>query len=160
MGGNNKGGLVSTLNDQARFFLALAKGGALPGGARILKKETVEQMVSHEWLRMPECIGQAQTNTGLGGVTAQGAFGWNALGELGVAPTVNAKVDPEAFECGEYGYAGVAETFWSINPARELVILWFTQQVDNRSWTKPTASLWVAARRAVGEVSSCVHELK
>lgn len=144
--GHNRGGLVSTLNDQARFFLMLARGGALPGGPRILKEETVRAMVGSDWLRMPECLGAPQTNTGLGGVTAAGLFGWNALGELGVNEKTGT---PDEFELHEYGYAGIAETFWSINPSRDLVILWFSQQVDNRSWTSPAGNLWAAARRAV-----------
>eukprot|EP00930_Biecheleria_cincta_P056763 TRINITY_DN42824_c0_g1_i1.p1 TRINITY_DN42824_c0_g1~~TRINITY_DN42824_c0_g1_i1.p1 ORF type:complete len:523 (+),score=54.69 TRINITY_DN42824_c0_g1_i1:66-1571(+) len=146
--GNNRGGLVSTLNDQARFFLMIARGGQLPGGPRILSENTVRNMVDSDWLCLPDCLGQQAINTGLPGVTAQGPFGWNALGEIGVEADAS-KIGADAFELGEYGYAGIAETFWSVNPSRELVILWFTQQVDNRSWTTPAANLWLAARKAV-----------
>eukprot|EP00928_Gymnodinium_smaydae_P064635 TRINITY_DN47917_c0_g1_i1.p1 TRINITY_DN47917_c0_g1~~TRINITY_DN47917_c0_g1_i1.p1 ORF type:complete len:507 (+),score=111.94 TRINITY_DN47917_c0_g1_i1:191-1522(+) len=147
--GYNRGGLVSTLNDMARFCLAISRGGALPGGARVLREETVRDMVGQDWLRMPQCLGCPQTNKGLPGVTATSLFGWNALGELGVNTQEEA---PNAYEPQEYGYGGIAETFWSINPARELITLWFTQQVDNHSWTSPQANLWAAARKAVAGV--------
>merc|ERR1719356_512136 len=110
---------------------------------------------SGRWWARTGCgsLGRAQDvasypNGYLPGVTAKGLFGWNAFGELGVDQT--ADVTTGAYQLGEYGYGGIAETFWSIDPARELVLLWFTQQVDNFSWTTPRANLWTAARRAVG----------
>merc|ERR1712232_802063 len=100
---------------------------------------------------MPECLGRPQVNTGLGGVTASGPFGWNALGELGIEADTK-KLESNAYELGEYGYGGMAETFWSINPRRELVLLWFSQQVDNFSWTDDAANLWRASRKAVAKL--------
>eukprot|EP00927_Polykrikos_kofoidii_P032963 TRINITY_DN27938_c0_g1_i1.p1 TRINITY_DN27938_c0_g1~~TRINITY_DN27938_c0_g1_i1.p1 ORF type:complete len:520 (+),score=77.53 TRINITY_DN27938_c0_g1_i1:54-1613(+) len=146
--GHNRGGLVSTLNDQARFFLMIAHGGKLPGGPQILKEDTVQEMVGRDWLRLPECLGEPQLNTGLSGVTASGAFGWNALGELGIKDEASQSSKDE-FELHEYGYAGIAGTFWSINPTRDLIVLWFSQQVDNHSWTSDAGNLWLAARQAV-----------
>merc|ERR1712139_8427 len=94
--------------------------------------------------------GQKQTNTGLAGVTAQGPYGWNEMGELGVVADPK-KLSHGAFEIGEYGYGSMAEAFYSINPRRELIIIWITQQVDNHSWTEaqPKADLWAAAREVV-----------
>jgi len=150
--GHNRGGLVSTLNDVARFCLMLSCGGQLPGGVRILQEQTVKDMVGHDWLAMPECIGQQQVTQGTPGVTAKGPFGWNGLGEFGVNADKSA-LSPDAFEAGEYGYGGIAETFWSVNPDRNLVVLWFTQQVDNHSWSSSVANLWLAARRAVAHAA-------
>lgn len=146
--GHNQGGLVSTLNDQARFFLAISRGGALSNGARILQQKTVRDMVDHDWLRLPQCIGHPCVNEQTSGVTAPGEYGWNALSELGVVPPARA----DCYEVGEFGYAGIAETFWSINPKRELVILWFTQQIDNFSWEHDTENLWLAARKAIAKI--------
>lgn len=123
----------------------------MPGGRRILQERTVKAMVSHDWLAMPECIGQPQINEeGLGGITGRGRFGWNAVGELGMNED---QEPPDAFEMGEYGYGGIAETYWSINPRRGLVILWFSQQVDNHSWSSEAANLWLAARAAVANAT-------
>eukprot|EP00931_Biecheleriopsis_adriatica_P065864 TRINITY_DN40320_c0_g1_i1.p1 TRINITY_DN40320_c0_g1~~TRINITY_DN40320_c0_g1_i1.p1 ORF type:complete len:495 (-),score=107.73 TRINITY_DN40320_c0_g1_i1:30-1514(-) len=144
--GHNRGGLVGTMNDIARFCLMLVNNGRLPDGRQLLKEATVKDMVSQDWLELPECLGKRQRNAGTPGVTAAGDYGWNALGELGVVAEPRGKND---FELGEYGYGGIAETFFSINPARELVTVWFTQQVDNFSWSTPTANLWLAARKAV-----------
>lgn len=146
--GHNQGGLVSTVNDFACFCLMIANHGQLPGGPRVLKEETVKDMVSHDWLQLPTCLGKVQVNAGVPGVTASGQFGWNCLGELG---TVQGSVGDNEFEEGEYGYAGIAETFWSINPKRKLIIIWFTQQVDNHSWSTASANLWLASRKALQE---------
>mmetsp|Transcript_123521 Transcript_123521/g.349177 ORF Transcript_123521/g.349177 Transcript_123521/m.349177 type:complete len:524 (-) Transcript_123521:11-1582(-) len=147
--GHNRGGIISTLNDFARFCLMITHGGQLPGGPRIFKEATVRDMVHHDWLSLHTCLGKPQTNDrGLPGVTSKGRFGWNALGELGVCDEPSQK-DPNAFELGEYGYGGIAETFWSISPSRELIVLWFSQQVDNFSWTTPAANLWHASRKAL-----------
>ena len=40
---------------------------------------------------MPDVLGGPQTNKGCTGVTAQGHFGWNALGELGMLDTDSLK---------------------------------------------------------------------
>jgi len=151
--GHNRGGLVSTLNDLARLFLTIAKGGQLPSGARILQQSTVQMMVGQEWLRMPECLGSLLNNEAeyLPGVTNRGEIGWNALGELGMIKDP-AKLGSTGYEFQEYGYGGIAETFWSVNPSKDLVLIWITQQVDNHSWTTEKASLWVAARKAVAGV--------
>jgi len=149
--GHNWGGLVSSLNDVARFCLMLASGGVCPDGRRLFREATVEEMTGHDWLRLPACLGVPQDSTrGATGVTAKGPFGWNAMGELGVVE--GAPLDGDAFELGEYGYGGIAETFWSVNPRRDLVVIWMTQQVDNHSWSSPKANLWAAARQAVAAV--------
>jgi len=154
--GHNQGGLVSTLNDQARFCLMLLSGGKIPGKSkddRLLQESTVREMVSKDWLT--DCLGGQQVNDGgMSGVSAShGArVGWNALGELGVEDDLS-KLGPDAYEAAEYGYAGVAETFWSVNPKRNMVTLWFSQQVDNHSWTSPEANLWIAGRKAVAGVA-------
>lgn len=151
--GHNRGGLISTLNDMARFCLMLYHGGCLPaGGRRILREETVRGMLTCDWLALPGCIGEPQVSDGgtggVAGITARGRFGWNAVGELGM----NEDQQPaDAFEADEYGYGGIAETYWSVNPRRGLIILWFSQQVDNHSWSSDVANLWLAARAAVAK---------
>merc|ERR1712232_644669 len=147
--GNNRGGLVSTLNDLVRLFRMIARKGRLCNGECLLSEKTVE-MMNHDWLSMPECLGNQQYNDcGLGGVTAEGLFGWNAMGELGVVADPK-KLSFGAFELGEFGYGSMAEAFYSINPRRDMIIIWITQQVDNHSWTEsqPKADLWTAARDA------------
>jgi len=152
--GHYCGGLVSTLNDLARLFLMLSCGGQLPGGKRILQAETVKKMVGEDWLSGPHCLGKMQQNTGQGGVTASGPFGWNALGELGVVAD-RRQLSEGAFEFEEYGYGSMAEVFWSINPRRDLILIWCTQQVDNHSFSHNSiASLWNAARKAVDRLDS------
>lgn len=148
--GHYQGGLVSTLNDMARFCMMIVHGGCFPGGSRILQEATVKHMVGHDWLGMPECMGSPQVaGAGTTGVTAKGRFGWNALGELGVSDEPAA----DAFGAREYGYGGMAETFWSIDPSHDLTIIWLTQQIDNFSWTSEAANLWIASRKAIARAS-------
>merc|ERR1719362_2429880 len=88
---------------------------------RILQESTVREMVGKDWLT--ECLGGQQVNDGgmVGLSAAVGArVGWNALGELGVEDD-SSKLGPDAYEATEYGYGGVAETFWSVNPKRYLI---------------------------------------
>eukprot|EP00971_Amphidinium_carterae_P180453 3579230-Amphidinium_carterae.1 len=100
--GYNCGGLVSTLNDQvdggirytggiivnglglkAKFYRMLTNGGCVLGGNRLLSAACVQDMLHHDWLRMPQIMGKPQKNSSCTGVTAPAWFGWNALGTDG-----------------------------------------------------------------------------
>jgi CubicO group peptidase (beta-lactamase class C family) len=92
------GGLVSTIEDYARFGQMLVNGGMLDG-ERILEKSTVELIVSNQ---LPEGVVYYE-NEGYG------------LGGL---------VD---YLTGGYGWAGMASTFFMVYPDEELVTLCFSQ---------------------------------
>jgi len=140
--GKNSGGLVSTLRDQARFVVMLANGGVFEG-RRYLRQETVQKYCMEDLLVLPHVVGERQKAGGK-------PYGWSALGEVGVE---FAKRDPERtaadFEETEVGMGGAATTYWSINPSRELVSLWFSQQIDNESWEKDDEDYWAMARKMV-----------
>lgn len=92
------GGLVSTIEDYARFGQMLVNGGILDG-ERILEKSTVGLMMSDQ---LPEGVVYYE-NEGFG------------LGGL---------VD---YRTGGYGWAGMASTFFMVYPEKELVTLCFSQ---------------------------------
>lgn len=148
--GSNMGGLVSTLSDQARFFTMLLNGGVLRH-TRILQEETVQKWCFENLLPLAE---GRRRNSG------QGWNGWSALGERGMKRT---PTDPIAnldeYEDGEVAMGGVANTFWSVNPVRDQVTLWFTQTLDSDAWggdrttkagiQKPSPDNFTAAARTI-----------
>mmetsp|Transcript_64852 Transcript_64852/g.140194 ORF Transcript_64852/g.140194 Transcript_64852/m.140194 type:complete len:185 (+) Transcript_64852:1-555(+) len=137
--GHNMGGLVSTLADQARFVAMLLGRGRL-GRRRILKEATVERYCLEDLLT--QAVPRRQFQGGK-------YFGWNALGEIGLRRTGRETRGPDDFEEGEVGMGGAACVYWSLSPARDMAVLWATQNVDNECWENPAENLWVAARAAV-----------
>jgi CubicO group peptidase (beta-lactamase class C family) len=105
-------GLVSTAPDFLRFCQMLLNNGELDG-VRLLKAATVE----------------AITKNGLTPPVLQqrgGAMGWG-LANVDVVVTPSPRGYLTA--AGEYGWDGSAGTFFAIDPARELVVMLFTQNV-------------------------------
>lgn len=141
--GANMGGLVSTLSDSARFMAMLVNGGILDG-TRLLSEKSVKRY----------CLADLFTQGAVPSGKIQRAdgkpFGWSALGEIATPRT---KSDPpfdtkEDFELGETGGGGAACTYWSVNPTRDLAILWFTQSMDNDPYVTEEENIYVAARKA------------
>ncbi len=105
-------GLVSTAPDFLRFCQMLLNKGELDG-VRLLSAKTVEQI----------------TRNGLPAPVLQqrgGAMGWG-LGNVDVVVTPNQRGYLTA--AGEYGWDGSAGTFFSVDPARELIVMLFSQNV-------------------------------
>lgn len=91
------GGLVSTMDDYARFAMMLLNGGELEG-TRILKEETVKLIRTDH---LPE-----------------GVEGWDGGYGLG------GSVDPET---GDYGWGGAASTAFVMMPQHNMAVMSFTQ---------------------------------
>jgi CubicO group peptidase (beta-lactamase class C family) len=92
------GGLVSTMDDYARFTTMLLNKGILDG-VRVLKESTVDLILSNQF---PE-----------------GAIGWEGKGY-----GLGGSYDPET---GEYGWGGAASTSFVILPKQNMAIMAFTQ---------------------------------
>ncbi|MGM0666905.1 MAG: serine hydrolase domain-containing protein [Bacteroidota bacterium] len=92
------GGLVSTVDDYARFSRMLLNGGELEG-IRILEEATVQMIMSDQ---LP------------GGVDYNRAYGYGLGGQV-------------EQESGSYSWGGAASTNFVVNPLQELIILAFTQ---------------------------------
>lgn len=105
-------GLVSTAPDFLRFCQMLLNKGELDG-VRLLKAATVDAITKN---------GLPASVLALRG----GAMGWG-LGNVDVVITPSTRGYLTA--AGEYGWDGSAGTFFSIDPARELVVMLFTQNV-------------------------------
>ena len=96
------GGLVSTMNDYARFCRMLLNGGTLDG-KKILKPETVKMIITNQ---MPET---AKYKDG---------YGYGLSGEVNLGT-------------GEYSWSGAASTTFCIDPANDLIIITYTQLMPN-----------------------------
>ncbi|WP_163326318.1 serine hydrolase domain-containing protein [Draconibacterium mangrovi] len=93
------GGLVSTIDDYARFCKMLLNKGELDG-ARILEPQTVELIMSNQ---LPESA-----------TYENGRMGYGLAGAVD-------------FETGEYSWAGAASTNFWVNPTDQLIIITATQ---------------------------------
>ncbi len=105
-------GLVSTAPDFLRFCQMLLNKGELDG-VRLLSAATVEMM----------------TKNGLSSPVLQqrgGATGWG-LANVDVVITPSPRGYLTA--AGEYGWDGSAGTFFAIDPARQLIVMLFAQNV-------------------------------
>ena len=108
------GGLVSTPADYIRFAQMLLDDGAL-GDVRILQPGTVAMMTEN---RLPE----AMTPIEVSGVFPP-AFGFG----LGVAVLEEPAATPAADHEGSYFWAGVANTFFWVDPEADLIAMVWTQ---------------------------------
>jgi CubicO group peptidase (beta-lactamase class C family) len=97
-------GLVTTVPDYLRFCQMLVNGGELDG-ARILKRETVDRMVSNG---LPEAVLQQR----------RGGIGWGLV-------NANVVIDRASPVRGEYSWDGTAGTIFWIDPARQMITLLF-----------------------------------
>jgi len=108
------GGLVSTASDYIRFAQMLLQGGQLEG-VRLLQPETVDMMRSNQ---LPEAHGP---------ITIPGwippAYGFG----LGFATLIDQEITSDADHNGIFRWAGVANTFFWIDPEAELIAMVWTQ---------------------------------
>ncbi len=114
------GGLVSTINDYARFLQMIANGGTFQG-KRYLKEETVKLMTTNQLPDQIPAISLGETRHGTG-------FG---LGfSVRIAP--DKRWDPDSV-VGEYGWGGMASTHYWISPKHELVVVTMEQTLPYNS---------------------------
>lgn len=101
-------GLVSTAEDYARFLQAMLNGGQL-GGHRILSPETVRLMtVDH--------LGDRYPAAGLGF-----GLGFEVVTDLGAQGAPGS--------VGKYGWGGAYHSTYWVDPAEQLVVVYFTQVI-------------------------------
>ncbi len=108
---NGGGGLVSTAADYLKFAQMLLNGGEL-NGVRILGRKTVEYMASNH---LPANLIP---------------FAPDAQGEgygLGVSVTVDTGMVQFMSSEGNYGWGGMASTYFRIDPKENLIILGLSQ---------------------------------
>ena len=108
------GGLVSTINDYARFLQMVANGGEFQQ-KRYLKEETVNLMTTNQ---LPDeiasiSLGEQRHGTGFG------------LG-FAVRTAPDKRWDKHAV-VGEYGWGGMASTHYWVSPKHKLIVITMEQ---------------------------------
>mmetsp|Transcript_65733 Transcript_65733/g.189508 ORF Transcript_65733/g.189508 Transcript_65733/m.189508 type:complete len:435 (+) Transcript_65733:134-1438(+) len=129
-----KGGMVSTFNDYLRFLLMIRNFGELDG-VRVLKKETVQQMICNH---IPAACNGKKTVF----VFDKPGVGYSCLGQI---QAQHPKQDKGTCS-GEYGWGGLAGPAWTIDPRSDLIVLSMTQTafvLDHEEYLR------YAARRAI-----------
>jgi len=113
------GGLASTVHDYHRFALMLLNGGDLDG-VRLLSPRTVRRMASNH---LP---GGADLTAIGRPLFAETTFDGVGFG-LGVSVTIDPVKLHVPASVGDFGWGGAASTFFTVDPAEELVMMFFTQ---------------------------------
>jgi CubicO group peptidase (beta-lactamase class C family) len=109
--GGDRGGVLSTVSDYARFAQMLLNGGELDG-VRILGRKTVELMTSNH----TKDIFIPMLGHGFG-------FG------MGVSVRVESKGNPLIRSLGAYGWGGAAGTGYFADPKEDFFVIYFTQMM-------------------------------
>lgn len=107
--GGDRGGVLSTVADYARFAQMLLNGGELDG-VRILGRRTVELMTSNHTRDIPiPMLGHG--------------FGFG----MGVGVRIDSPGNPLIRSVGSYGWGGAAGTGYFADPREDLFAIYFTQ---------------------------------
>lgn len=107
------GGLYSTAADYLRFARMLADGGALDG-TRLLKQETVAMMMSDQLAAFDPAVPAPEPGEGFG---------------LGGYVVIDPATSTRPGSVGQFGWSGAASTYFTIDPARHLVIVLMSQHL-------------------------------
>jgi CubicO group peptidase (beta-lactamase class C family) len=120
------GGLVSTAADYLHFCQMLHDGGEFDG-ARLLGRKTIELMTRNH---LPGGEDLASF--------AQGAFSETPYDGVGFGLGFSVTLDPARAQVvgspGEYAWGGAASTAFWIDPAEDLIVLFFTQFMPSRTF--------------------------
>jgi CubicO group peptidase (beta-lactamase class C family) len=113
------GGLVSTASDYLRFSIMLANHGELDG-ARILKPETVDLMMTNQ---LPGNSDLASLGSGVPTESRRRGIGFG----LGLAVVTDPAATGLVTSQGECHWSGAASTYFFVNPKENLAAVFLTQ---------------------------------
>ncbi|MCP3982869.1 MAG: beta-lactamase family protein [bacterium] len=120
------GGLVSTAADYLRFCQALLDGGSLDG-QRILGPRTLDLMTCNH---LPDGRDLSEFAAGAFSETPYEGTGFG-LGFSVIDDLVRAQ---NVGSVGEFAWGGAASTIFWVDPAEELIVLFFTQLMPSRTF--------------------------
>jgi CubicO group peptidase (beta-lactamase class C family) len=120
---NGGGGLVSTVRDYSRFCLCLMNGGRL-GGAHLVSPKTWEFMARNH-------LPGGATIKAMGDRTfSEARMEGNGFG-LGGSVVTNVAETMQPGSEGTFSWGGLANTFFWIDPAEELIAIQMTQMIPS-----------------------------
>jgi CubicO group peptidase (beta-lactamase class C family) len=112
--GGDRGGILTTIGDYARFAQMLLNGGELEG-VRILGRKTVELMTANHTGQIP--------------IPMRGP-GWGF--GIGVGVRIDTNATPLLQSVGSYGWGGAAGTGYFADPKEDLFVIYFTQVMNRQ----------------------------
>lgn len=127
------GGLYSTLDDYARFAQMLLNGGELDG-ARVLGRKTIDLMRTNHLTPAQRATDNWDTQRGYG-------YG------LGVRVRMENEAAGSNGSVGEWGWDGMAGTWFCVDPAEDLIALFLVQRApgDHARLIKPFMATFYGA---------------
>ena len=117
------GGLVSTAPDYLRFAQMLAGGGSFDG-KRLLGRKTVGLMAMNH---LPGGSDMAGRSVGVFSETSMAGFGFG----LGVSVMLDPAKAQVPGSAGEFAWGGAASTYFWVDPAEDLTVIFMTQFVPS-----------------------------
>ncbi len=120
------GGLVSSIDDYARFCQMLLSGGEL-AGERLLGRKTVEHMrLNH----LPNNNDMAALGQPVWSETSYEGIGFG----LGFAVVLDPPKASIVTSVGEHHWGGAASTFFWLDPLEDLFVVFFTQLIPSSTY--------------------------
>jgi CubicO group peptidase (beta-lactamase class C family) len=116
-------GLISSAHDYHRFSQLLLRGGEL-AGVRLLAPSTVRRMATNH---LPGGADLATFGRPLYAETPLRGIGFG----LGLSTTIDVVASGMAASPGDFGWGGLASTVFTVDPVRELTMLFFTQLIPS-----------------------------
>ena len=120
------GGLVSTALDYLRFCTMLLNGGTLDG-TRYISRKTIDLMTANH---LPGNNSIAAMSKSLFSEAAYDGIGFG----LGFATTMDAAKTLMPGSDGDYFWGGAASTFFWIDPAEDIIVIFMTQLIPSSTY--------------------------
>jgi CubicO group peptidase (beta-lactamase class C family) len=120
------GGLTASMRDYARFCQMLMRGGELDG-ARLLSPKTIAHMRQNQ---LPDNRDMAAMGQPVWSETSYDGIGFG-LGWAVVVDPVKAKI---VTSVGEHHWGGAASTFFWLDPAEDLYVIFLTQLMPSSTY--------------------------
>ena len=113
---NGGGGLYSTAGDYVKFMQMILRRGQGEGGARVLQAKTVDSMTSNQI----GPLGAGKLKTQRPNISSDVDVHPGAVDKWGLGFLINTVAYPGGRSAGSLAWAGVANTFYWIDPKRQL----------------------------------------
>ena len=120
------GGMVSTIDDYARFAQMLLNGGELDGH-RILGRKTVEYMAINH---LPGGVDLAEIGQQVFSETPYDGIGFGLGFSVVLDPAKASVLD----SLGSFGWGGAASTYFWIDPMEDLAVVFMSQLLPSSAW--------------------------
>ena len=142
------GGLVSSMADYYAFANMLLNGGVHPPtGHRVLSRKTLQYMtVNH----LPNAVDMSAISSPQYSEIAAEGVGFG----LGFSVILDPAKQGQVGSVGNFAWGGAASTYFWVDPEEQVVVVWMTQLMGNRSQSKASKyhKLGVPVRPVVAQL--------